>query len=72
MADERFEAGSDPDAMGPSIDRDALRCSFCGKVYAEVRTMVSGPSPGVAICNECVARVTEIEREERGGPSPAA
>ena len=54
------------------IDRDALRCSFCGKDYAEVETVVCGPTPSVAFCNECVELVTEIMREERGGPTQAA
>jgi hypothetical protein len=34
--------------------------------------MVCGPTPAVAICNECVASVTEIMREDRGGPGAAA
>jgi len=72
MADDRFEGGSESESMRPPMDRDALRCSFCGKVYADVQTMVCGPTPAVAICNECVALVTEIMREERGGPTPAA
>ncbi len=55
MADDRFEVGSEPDSMTPPIDRDALRCSFCGKVYADVQAMVCGPTPAVAICNDCVA-----------------
>jgi hypothetical protein len=72
MADDGSEGGSEPDSIRPPIDRDALRCSFCGKVYADVQTMVCGPTPAVAICNECVALVAEIMREERGGPSQAA
>jgi hypothetical protein len=72
MADESFDGGSEPESMKPPVDRDALRCSFCGKVYADVRTMVCGPTPAVAICNECVGRVSELMREERGGPTQAA
>lgn len=71
MADDRSDGGFEPESMGPPIDRDALSCSFCGKVYTDVETMVCGPTPAVAICNECVALVTEIMREERGGPSRA-
>ena len=72
MGDDRFEGGSEPESMRRGIDHDALHCSFCGKVYADVQTMVCGPTPAVAICNECVARVTEIMREEPGGPTRAA
>jgi hypothetical protein len=71
MPDEGFEDGPEPES-GRAIGRDALHCSFCGKLYADVETMVSGPTPSVAICNECVAVVTEIMREERGGPTRAA
>jgi hypothetical protein len=72
VPDEGFEDGSGPEPGNPPIGRDSLRCSFCGKVYADVKTMVCGPTPSVAICNECVARVTEVMREERDGPSGAA
>ena len=72
VPDEGFEDGSEPGSGHAPIGRDALRCSFCGKVYADVKTMVCGPTPSVAICNECVARVTEIMREERDGPTRAA
>jgi hypothetical protein len=72
MADDRFDGGFEPESIRHPIDRDALTCSFCGKAYADVETMVCGPTPAVAICNECVALVTEIMREERGGPSRAA
>jgi phage FluMu protein Com len=70
VPDEGFKGGPEPGRA--LIDRDALRCSFCGKVYAEVETMVCGPTPSVAICNECVELVTEIMHEERGGPTRAA
>jgi ATP-dependent Clp protease ATP-binding subunit ClpX len=33
-------------------------CSFCGKMAAEVESLISGP--GVHICNECVQTATEI------------
>jgi phage FluMu protein Com len=72
MPDDDFEGGSEPASGKAPINRNALRCSFCGKVYAEVKTMVCGPTPLVAICNECVELVTEIMREERGGPTQAA
>lgn len=72
MADEGSESGQDPNATTAPIDRGSLRCSFCGKVYADVQTMVCGPTPAVAICNECVAAYTEVVAAERGGPSEAA
>jgi hypothetical protein len=72
VPDEGFEDGSEPESGSPPIGRDSLRCSFCGKVYADVKTMVCGPTPSVAICNECVARVTAAMRKERDGPSGAA
>jgi ATP-dependent protease Clp ATPase subunit len=34
--------------------------------------MVCGPTPLVAICNECVKLCTDIMAEERGGPPRAA
>lgn len=72
VPDDGFEDGPGPESGHAPIGRDALRCSFCGKVYADVKAMVCGPTPAVAICNECVARVTETLREERDGPTQAA
>jgi ClpX C4-type zinc finger len=72
VPDDGFENGPDPDSGRAPIGHDALRCSFCGKVYADVKTMVCGPKPSVAICNECVARVNEIMREQRDGPTRSA
>jgi ATP-dependent Clp protease ATP-binding subunit ClpX len=71
VADDESERRRAPEAAGAPIDRDALRCSFCGKLYADVETMVCGPTPSVAICNECVELCTEIMAEERG-PTRAA
>jgi ClpX C4-type zinc finger len=72
VADEGSDHSQDLDAAAAPIDRANLRCSFCGKVYAEVETMVCGPTPSVAICDECVERCTEIMAEQRGGPTQAA
>ena len=33
---------------------EPIRCSFCGKPRSAVASMVAGPTPEVAICNECV------------------
>ncbi|GIO21767.1 ClpX C4-type zinc finger protein [Oceanobacillus sp. J11TS1] len=41
-----------------------LKCSFCGKKEEDVLKLVAGP--GVYICNECVAKGSEIV-EEGGG-----
>jgi hypothetical protein len=71
MPDEGFDGGPEPESGKAPIDGDTLRCSFCGKGYAEVASMVSGPTPSVAICNECVELVTEAMREEPGGPTRA-
>jgi ATP-dependent Clp protease ATP-binding subunit ClpX len=52
------------------MNADEPRCSFCGKTESAVARMVAGPTTDVAICNECVALVTEILREESGEPEP--
>jgi ClpX C4-type zinc finger protein len=65
MPDEGFEGG--PESGRAPIDGDTLRCSFCGRGYSEVASMICGPMPSVAICNECVELVTEVMREEPGG-----
>jgi len=48
---------------------DDLRCSFCGKRRDAVRGFIAGPTPAVAICDECVALCTEILSES--GPPEA-
>ena len=40
-----------------------MRCSFCGKVQAQVRKLIAGPN-GAYICDECVEICTEIIEEE--------
>jgi ATP-dependent Clp protease ATP-binding subunit ClpX len=50
------------------VDRQARRCSFCGKPQGEVR-LVAGPSE-VYICNLCVALCSEILAQEAGEPGP--
>jgi ATP-dependent Clp protease ATP-binding subunit ClpX len=49
---------------------ESLRCSFCGKPRSQVFSIVAGPTPGVAICNECVALCAEIISEENVPPPP--
>jgi ClpX C4-type zinc finger len=69
MADEGSERRQDPEAAAGPIDAASLRCSFCGKRYAEVETMVCGPTASVAIYNECVEVCTDIIAEQRGEPT---
>jgi ATP-dependent Clp protease ATP-binding subunit ClpX len=38
----------------------SVACSFCGKTRDEVSGIVAGPTPAVAICNECVSLCAEI------------
>jgi hypothetical protein len=49
---------------------ESIRCSFCGKRGSEVGKILAGPTPAVAICNECVALCAAIVREEPGPPDP--
>jgi hypothetical protein len=49
---------------------ESIRCSFCGKRGTEVGKIIAGPTPAVAICNECVALCAEIVKEEPGPPCP--
>ncbi|MGC8754717.1 MAG: ATP-dependent Clp protease ATP-binding subunit ClpX [Thermosulfidibacteraceae bacterium] len=44
------------------IDKEIIRCSFCGKTQKEVKKMVAGP--GVYICDRCVALCNTIIKEE--------
>jgi hypothetical protein len=69
MADERpgsWRTFTRPSAV---FDPDGIRCSFCGKGYADVEPIVCGPTLSVAICNECVDLCAEIIGEQRKGPT---
>jgi len=59
------------DARQPPLrpETAALRCSFCGKRRDAVKGFVAGPTPAVAICDECVALCAEILSES--GPEVA-
>jgi ATP-dependent protease Clp ATPase subunit len=59
------------DTAAGKIDSAKLRCSFCGKAYSEVETMICGPTPAVAICDACVEMCTDIIAEGQG-PTEAA
>ncbi|MGA8722158.1 MAG: ClpX C4-type zinc finger protein [Solirubrobacteraceae bacterium] len=47
---------------------DSIRCSFCGKPRSAVASIVAGPTPAVAICNECVDMCAEIIAEQAAPP----
>lgn len=57
-----------PSECNASIDRDLLRCSFCGKQRDQVGAMICGLTPAVAICNECVELCAEMVAEKRQPP----
>ena len=42
---------------------EVVRCSFCGKVQAQVRKLIAGPN-GAYICDECIEVCSEIIEEE--------
>ncbi|MBS3873723.1 MAG: ATP-dependent Clp protease ATP-binding subunit ClpX [Firmicutes bacterium] len=48
--------------MGKFDDRNAVKCSFCGKAQEQVKKLIAGP--GVYICDECVELCMEIVEEE--------
>lgn len=39
---------------------NALKCGFCGKGKAEVKNLIVGLRPDVAICDECTEWCWEI------------
>jgi ClpX C4-type zinc finger len=45
-----------------------IECSFCGKSQRQVKKLIAGP--GVYICDECLAFMVEIMREESPGWPP--
>ena len=47
---------------------DSIRCSFCGKPRSAVASMLAGPTPAVAICNECVDLCGDIIAEQLPQP----
>lgn len=50
---------------------EVIHCSFCGKSRDRVGGIVCGPTPRIAICNECVDLVAEILRGEPLEPPPS-
>ena len=48
--------------MAKFDERNAVKCSFCGKVQEQVKKLIAGP--GVYICDECVELCMEIVEEE--------
>jgi hypothetical protein len=74
MADARWHSGflNGPPPQHPTSGSTELCCSFCGKPSGAVRKLIAGPTPAVAICNECVALCVEINAEQDGaGGEPA-
>lgn len=63
---DRSEGALEP--VPPGVE--SLRCSFCGKPRNEVRSLICGPTPEVAICDECVDLCAGIMREQLAGPPP--
>ncbi len=45
------------------------RCLFCGKHNDEVRRLIAGPM-GAFICNECVAKASDILAKEEAEQAP--
>jgi ATP-dependent Clp protease ATP-binding subunit ClpX len=58
------------DSQGPRRSTESVRCSFCGKPRSEVASIVAGPTPAVAICNECVELCGDILAEQREALPP--
>jgi ATP-dependent Clp protease ATP-binding subunit ClpX len=56
--------------VGPRRSADSIRCSFCGKPRSAVASIVAGPTPQVAICNECVELCGEIIAEKQAPVLP--
>ena len=53
-------------------ERAQYKCLFCGRRNDEVRRMIAGPK-GAFICNDCVAKASEIiAAEEAQVPPPTA
>lgn len=50
-------------ARAAAASIESVRCSFCGRVAAEVEAMVSGPK--VYICDQCVQRAAHVIAEAR-------
>lgn len=48
--------------MAKFDERNAVKCSFCGKIQEQVKKLIAGP--GVYICDECVELCMEIVEEE--------
>ena len=56
-----------PDSDDPT-GSEPPHCSFCGKARHAVAHMVCGPTPDVAICDECIALAAEIVAESSAAP----
>jgi hypothetical protein len=47
-----------------------ITCSFCGRPQSEEREIIAGPTPAVAICEDCVRLVAEMFAESRAEQPP--
>jgi hypothetical protein len=47
-----------------------ITCSFCGRPQSEQRPVVAGPTPAVAICEDCVILIAEMFAEMRADSHP--
>ncbi|MCX7991038.1 MAG: ATP-dependent Clp protease ATP-binding subunit ClpX [Proteobacteria bacterium] len=44
------------------VNREEIRCSFCGKKQSEVKQLIAGPN--IFICNECIDLCNQIIKEQ--------
>jgi ATP-dependent Clp protease ATP-binding subunit ClpX len=52
----------------PKPPAGELTCSFCAKPRSAVRKLICGPTPAVAICDECVELCAQINAEDDAPP----
>jgi hypothetical protein len=59
----KTNTGGDEADKAPFLE--SMRCSFCCKRGTEVESLIAGPTPQIAICNECIELCVEILTEQR-------
>lgn len=65
VSEEASAARREPGSKGR--DRVFYYCSFCTKDQDQVQRLVAGPG-AVYVCDECVARLADLLRKDRGIP----
>lgn len=65
MAEWTSKLGGRRDGDAAPVENADLKCSFCGKPRDRVAATICGPTPAVAICNECVDLAGQMMAEER-------